>query len=218
MHHLAAQSVQKAATSTNAWVLSSTLPDKYRVETILCPPKIPTATQESAYIALYSFIVTLIYLSGGTLPESKLDVYLQRANADQSTPIDKTEELKRRLIKAGYIVKVKHNSGGEDLVEYMVGPRGKVEVGEEGVGGMVRAVYGNSQEDLEARLERSLGFGKERQPAGASSSTTAAKGGKRRRMRKTAGGGEEEDSAGEMTLDEESDDDGDGDGVGNGNV
>jgi hypothetical protein len=210
MHLLAAQKVEKAAMSTNAWVLTSTLPDVYRTTTILSPPKIPTTTEESAYVALYTFIVTLIYLSGGKLPESKLEIYLQRVNADQSTPIDKTEKLKARLIREGYIVKIKDGSSGEDLVEYMVGPRGKVEVGEEGVGGMVRSVYGNSGGDeLEERLERSLNFGRRPEPAGGGGTGAAKTGKKRRRSQRNAEGevGEEGDDGddGEMTLDDDSD-------------
>jgi hypothetical protein len=61
--------------------------------------------------------------------------------------------------------------GGEEVIEYMVGPRGKVEVGESGVAGLVREVYGrpdptmtvpeNEQEkeeneEFESRLERNL--------------------------------------------------------------
>lgn len=42
----------------------------------------------------------------------------------------------------------------------MVGPRGKVEVGEQGVAGLVRTVYGEgATEELEKRIERSLGLG-----------------------------------------------------------
>jgi hypothetical protein len=209
MQITAAQKVEKASTSTNAWVLTSTLPEKYRTKTILSPPKIPTSTEESAYIALYTFIVTLIYLSGGKLPESKLEIYLQRVNADQSTPIDKTEKLKARLIREGYIVKIKDGSSGEDLVEYMVGPRGKVEIGEDGVGGMVRSVYGNSGgDDLEDRLERSLNFGRRPEPAaggGAAAGAAAKSGKKRRRPHRDAEGNEEEEDNGEVTEDDDSD-------------
>lgn len=46
-------------------------------------------------------------------------------------------------------------------MEYMVGPRGKTEVGDQGVAGLVRSVYGKvdvEAEELERRLERSLGI------------------------------------------------------------
>lgn len=61
--------------------------------------------------------------------------------------------------------------GGEEIIEYMVGPRGKVEVGMQGVAGLVREVYGRSadaedmtamerdqMEEFEQRLARSLGM------------------------------------------------------------
>jgi ribosomal protein L12E/L44/L45/RPP1/RPP2 len=212
MYCTAAQNVAKASTKPDTWYLTSTLPDKYRAKTILSPPKIPTSTDESVYVALYTFIVTLIYLSGGRLPESKLEVYLQRVNADQTTPIDKTEKLKARLIKDGYMRKIKDSSSGEDLVEYMVGPRGKVEVGEEGVGGMVRSVYGGSAEELEQRLERSLNFGRSTPVQVAAAAAAAKTGKKRRRLQRNPDGAEEdeeedeEDENAELTPDHSDDD------------
>lgn len=67
---------------------------------------------------------------------------------------------------------------GEEVIEYMVGPRGKIEVGMNGVAGLVREVYGRpnpdaavnenddgptaaeraQMEDFERRLRRSLGI------------------------------------------------------------
>jgi len=162
--HTAAQKQEKQATNSNAWILTSTLPEKYRAASIIPPPKIPTTEHESAYVGLYTFIIATIYLAGGTLPEAKLERYLRRTNADQSTPIDKTDKLLQRLIKEGYIVRIKDSSTGEEVVEYKVGPRGKVEIGDEGVMNFVRTVYGSGTEDLEKRLERSLGFTNRRLP------------------------------------------------------
>jgi hypothetical protein len=74
--------------------------------------------------------------------------------------------------------------GGEEVIEYMVGPRGKIEVGEKGVAGLVREVYGRpdpdmlngnngntknaedkeEMEEFESRLQRSLGLGKRQKP------------------------------------------------------
>lgn len=102
-------------------------------------------------------VIALISLSGGTLSEGKLDRFLKRMNAHHNTPVDSTEEVLKRMTKEGYISRVKDTSG-EELVDYYVGPRGKVEVGEEAVANMVRTVYsGSSIEDLEQRLSRSLG-------------------------------------------------------------
>ena len=70
------------------------------------------------------------------------------------------------------MVRNREIDGGEEVIEYMVGPRGKIEVGEAGVAGLVREVYGrtdpeenddgpapgqNEEADgFEKRLERSL--------------------------------------------------------------
>lgn len=65
--------------------------------------------------------------------------------------------------------------GGEEIIEFMVGPRGKIEVGSSGVAGLVREVYGQGRgagagengstqmdremrADFESRLRRSLGI------------------------------------------------------------
>lgn len=90
-----------------------------------------------------------------------MERYLKRTNADQYTPLDKTEKVLARMLKEGYLVRDKDTSGGDEVIEYRVGPRGKVEVGDEGVSGLVREVYGNvdtERENLDRRLERSLGF------------------------------------------------------------
>lgn len=74
---------------------------------------------------------------------------------------EKTEKVLRRMEREGYIVKVREReAGGDETVDYVVGPRGKVEVGEKGVAGLVRKVFGkkdHEKEKLEARLVRSLG-------------------------------------------------------------
>lgn len=113
-------------------------------------------------------------LNGGSLPEEKLDRYLRRANADTYTPIDRTDRLIERLCKEKYIVRNREMDGGEEMIEYIVGPRGKTEIGALGVAGLVREVYGHGAagessdslthverqriEDFEDRLRRSLGF------------------------------------------------------------
>lgn len=99
--------------------------------------------------------------------------YLRRMNADDYTPIDKTDKLLARLCKEGYLVRTREMDGGEEVIEFMVGPRGKMEVGSGGVAGLVREVYGRGRgsreggstqaereirADFEARLRRSLGI------------------------------------------------------------
>lgn len=150
--------------TSNQWVLKNLLPERYRVPEILEPPRIPTSEVESAYVGLYTMVISLIALSGGSLPEQKLERHLKRLNADQTTPVDKTEKVLARMVKEGYILKSKDTSAGEELVDYYIGPRGKVEVGDEGVAGLVRAVYGqDALPDLEKRIERSLGLTERRQ-------------------------------------------------------
>lgn len=144
----------------------SVLPSAFRVPEILPPAKAPSVFTESTYTALYTFLISLITLSGGSIQEQKLDRYLQRTNTDQYTPVDRTDRLLQRMCKDGYLVRNREMDGGEEIIEYMVGPRGKTEVGESGVSGLVREVYGKqlsgntSQEDLdetfEARLARSV--------------------------------------------------------------
>lgn len=80
-------------------------------------------------------------------------------NLSTSTPLGSTERLLQRLIKDGYIIRYKDNSGGEEVVEYIVGPRAKMEIGEEGVRGLVRGVYGKidtEAEELERAIDKSL--------------------------------------------------------------
>ncbi|KAF2260891.1 MAGE-domain-containing protein [Lojkania enalia] len=155
----AAAASESQPKNSNQWVLRSTLPDKFRIPDIISPPSIPTSEVESAYVGLYTMIISLISLSGGTLSESRLDRFLKRMNADQSTPVDSTPKLLAKMIKDGYIVRVKDNSAGEETIDYVVGSRGKVEVGDEGVMNFVRTVYGDdAMEDLDQRLNRSLGI------------------------------------------------------------
>ncbi|KAJ5582160.1 MAGE protein [Penicillium sp. DV-2018c] len=169
----AAQKVEKQSTANKSWIVTTTLPLAYRTPEILIPTRAPSLYTESTYIGLYSFIIAVILLNGGSLAEQKLDRYLARTNADMGTPIDRTEKLLQRLCKEGYIVKMREMDGGEEIVEYVVGPRGKVEVDAGAVAGLVRTVYGKAQgvgdrgdmsqlerddlEDFEGRLSRSLG-------------------------------------------------------------
>lgn len=153
----------KAGTTTAAgsgvWMLRSVLPERFHTAEMMPPPKCPTGEAEAAYVGLYSLVVAVVSLSGGALQEGKLERHLKRLNAEQSTPVGKTQEVLGRMCKEGYLHKVKEGSGADEVVEYHVGPRGKVEVGREGVAGLVRKVYGASGEgadDLARRIERSL--------------------------------------------------------------
>ncbi|KAF2757911.1 MAGE-domain-containing protein [Pseudovirgaria hyperparasitica] len=145
---------KNTATSTNIWVLASVLPQEFKVPEAIRPPRVPTHETESAYIGLYSFVIATILLSGGTISETRLLAYLKKVDADQTTPIDQTDKLLKRLHREQYIVEIKDS---ENEIEYRVGPRGKVEVGKTGVAALVRTVYGeNAPDDLELRLQRTL--------------------------------------------------------------
>ena len=110
-------------------------------------------------------------LNGGSLPEAKLERYLKRTNADTYTPLDQTDRFLQRLCREGYLVRVREMDGGEEIVEYILGSRGKIEVGLIGVKGLVSEVYGHTNDDaggltdaekenrvlFEDRLRRSLG-------------------------------------------------------------
>ena len=148
------------------------MPLPYRSSDILIPTKAPSLYTESTYTGLYSFIIAVIVLNGGSLAEQKLDRYLSRTNAEVATPIDRTDKLLQRLCKEGYIIKTREMDGGEEVIEYVLGPRGKIEVGTSGVAGLVRTVYGKEKgdheglthlqreelEDFEGKLGRSLGI------------------------------------------------------------
>lgn len=145
----------KAATS---WVLRSTLPPAFHDPAILPPPKAPTSEDEGMYTGIYTVLVSLISLSGGALPEAKMDRYLRRLGMEDQTPVTgygKTELLLKRLEREGYLVKIKETAtAGEEDVSWVIGPRGKVEVGDDGVRGLVGAVHGELGEEEEAELQR----------------------------------------------------------------
>ncbi|MCJ1398163.1 hypothetical protein MMC11_001360 [Xylographa trunciseda] len=154
------------SSAPTAWILTSTLPADLRAPAILPPPKIPSAAPEAGYVGLYTFVVSVIYLSeGGRCSETKLERALRKVNAAEFVVGEKTERVLKRMEREGYVVKVREReAGGEESVEWVVGPRGRVEVGEIGVAGLVRGVYAGGRESgvegLEKRLEKSLGVGK----------------------------------------------------------
>ncbi|PGH20392.1 hypothetical protein AJ80_03537 [Polytolypa hystricis UAMH7299] len=143
----AAQRTDKPSTTSKTWTVVTTLPPAYRIPAILPPPKAPSSTTESQYVALYTFIISIIMLCGGSVLEEKLDRYLRRMNAENYTPLDRTDRLLTRMCKEGYIVRNRDVDGGEEVIEYMVGPRGKVEVGIAGVSGLVTEVFGFGSEN-----------------------------------------------------------------------
>ena len=144
-------------------MLTSTLSPRCRTPGILIPSRIPSTASEAAYTGLYTFVIALISLSaGGKISETFLERDLEKLNASERVLNgEKTENVLKRMERQGYIVKVRErDGGGEETVDYVVGPRGKAEVGEKGVAGLIRNVYDRRDTDhdeLERRLVRSLG-------------------------------------------------------------
>jgi hypothetical protein len=130
------------------WVLQTILPEQYRLPDIMGPSRpVPDdkVNMEDSYVGLYTMTIALITITGGMIAEGKLDRALRRMNADQLTPLGSKDKTLAQMIKDGYIVRIKDTSSGEETVEYIVGPRGKVEVGREGVANLVRMMYGEAE-------------------------------------------------------------------------
>lgn len=148
----------------------SLLPAAFRDPAIIPPSKVVSDDGEAAYMALYTTIISIIALSGGELSEPRLRRHLTRLNAsdtmpsqnpnDPNAPSEKTEDVLQRMIKQGYLVKaigaVGLGDNDEDLTTWHIGPRGKAEVTNEAIAEFVRQVYGQSDPDIEAKLQRSL--------------------------------------------------------------
>ena len=148
-------------------MLISTLPAALHDPEILPPAAIPTESEEGTYTGIYTVVVALISLSGGTLNDSKLEHYLKRMHLDDSTPVEGYEKpalLLKRMERDGYVVRIKETGpSGEEDISWILGSRAKVEIGDEGVKGLTKAVYnqlgGAEEEELEKRIARSLGVG-----------------------------------------------------------
>ncbi|KAK2064777.1 MAGE family protein [Colletotrichum caudatum] len=156
----ALKSGSQAKTSSGVFVLSTTLPSRYRAPAIIAPSKAPSVEAESSYMGFYTMIITIVLASGGELSEQKLRRYLNRLNAETNVASERTEDVLKRMQTQGYVVrKVQKNTatqaqdGSEDIT-WLVGPRGLEEVGADGAAGMVRAVYG---EQADADLEKKIG-------------------------------------------------------------
>lgn len=104
-------------------------------------------------------VIALITISGGIMAEGKLDRALRRMNAEQSTPVGSKDKALAMMVKDGYIARIKDASGaGDETVDYIVGPRGRVDVGRHGVARFLRAMHGEEEDEaeLERRIQRTL--------------------------------------------------------------
>lgn len=162
---------QSKNTNSNAYVLVSILPDAYKTSKIIAPSKNLSDEDESAYVAFYTMIISLIRVNGGELSDPKLKRYLRRLNAEtNSFHSTKTEDTLAKLQRQGYLVKnidkdARQHGDEQEATTWFVGPRGKVEVSDEAIAGLVRAVWGEQSAELESRLQNSLNIQERDVPA-----------------------------------------------------
>lgn len=125
------------------------------------PSIIGNAEDEATYIGICTIIVAIIALSpNGTLGDAQLKAQLGRMNLEQNAAsLGKTEELFKKMMAQGYIQKVVERNADEESIDWKVGPRGKVEIANQGIRGLVLEVYGDKADaDLDRKLQRSLGM------------------------------------------------------------
>ncbi|OAP59125.1 hypothetical protein AYL99_06423 [Fonsecaea erecta] len=140
---------KSSSSTTRSYILVSTLPPELKQNPLIVKPtRAPNEAVEGSYIALYTVVLALIYFNDKALPDQKLGRYLQRFNADVYTPVGNKEKLLNRMMKDGYIDKRKDTTTGEEIIEWIPGPRGRVEVGVNGVVGLAKAVYGFGEAPL----------------------------------------------------------------------
>lgn len=155
---------QNKSNNSNAYILVSMLPGPYKTARIIAPSRNISADEEAAYVAFYTLVISLIRINGGELSEPMLRRYLRRLNAEKHTfGSTKTEDTLAKLLRQGYLVKSIEKEArqhGEDdtATTWYIGPRGKIEVSDEAVAGLVREVWGREGqgEELEAKLHASL--------------------------------------------------------------
>ncbi|KAI9644416.1 hypothetical protein NHQ30_007773 [Ciborinia camelliae] len=150
-------------TTTSSYILTSILPTEYRSPSIIQPSKVVSQWDEATYIGFYTTVVSVIMLSpDSTMTDSKLMSVLRKLNAETNMPIDKTTLILKKMMQQNYVTRtIEKNDGDEEVIEWRVGPRGKMEIGTKGVQGLVKEVYGaEAPEDIDKRLNRSLGLGK----------------------------------------------------------
>ncbi|KAH6710647.1 MAGE family-domain-containing protein [Leptodontidium sp. MPI-SDFR-AT-0119] len=145
---------------TANYILTTILPPEYRSPEIMPPSTIGSEHNEASYIGICTAIVSIIALSpNDTVPDHKLHQYLERLSMEKHTGLGTTEVLLARMIKDQYIYKTTEKTADDETIDWRVGPRGKVEIGNKGIQGLVNEVYGDSApDDLDKRLHRSLGI------------------------------------------------------------
>ncbi|KAG9242140.1 MAGE family-domain-containing protein [Calycina marina] len=153
----AAQKSKSVATSTS-YILKSILPAEYQSPKIIPPSTIVSASEEASYVGLCTMIVTLISMSPQQqCLEAKLLSYLAKLNLDTYMLGEKTAVILKKMSAQGYIYKSVEKTPDDETILWLVGPRGKIEIGNDGIAGFVSEVYGESAPvDLEKRLDKTL--------------------------------------------------------------
>lgn len=205
--------------SNKVYILKSVLPQEYRVKEIIGG----ALEGEAAYMGFVTTIVTAMYLNGRVLSESKLDKHLERLRADMGLILNAHDKkpmsmvkILEKMEKQGYIQKVKDTTGGDVSIEYHIGPRAKVEIGEKGVIEMVKTTLeANGKpipEDLEARVRKSMGADESAAAAATQAATQGTERAERGRRnepapRGTQGRSRRQDASEEEEEDEEGEED-----------
>ncbi|KAE9972143.1 hypothetical protein EG328_005157 [Venturia inaequalis] len=151
----AAKTATQAAKKADVWTLVTTLPLEYRDALIIPAP-------DPVYTSLYTLVISMIVLSGGTIDETQVMRFMRRAHAEEDTPLGTTDKILQRMHKDGYIAKTKETVSGEESIEFVVGPLGKVEVDKHAIANNIRKIWGAcDEEELERKIEKTLGLGGE---------------------------------------------------------
>ncbi|KUJ23625.1 MAGE-domain-containing protein [Mollisia scopiformis] len=157
----AAQKTKGGAKTTSSYVLTTILPPEYRTADIMPPSIVGDIEDEAQYLGICSLIVSIIALSpNATLADVQLKKHLGRMNMERNAGgLGRTEDVLKKMCNQGYVQKVVEKNQDEETIDWKVGPRGKVEMASTGIRGLVLEVYGeNAPEDLDKRLQRSLGM------------------------------------------------------------
>ncbi|KAJ5053732.1 uncharacterized protein L3040_000023 [Drepanopeziza brunnea f. sp. 'multigermtubi'] len=156
----AASKAKATSKAPDSYILTTILPSEYRIPDIMPASNIESEEKEASYIGICTTIVSLIALSpNDCLPDHKLLSYLQRLNLDVNTGFGKTEVLLAKMAKDGYIYRTIEKTVDEEQIDWRVAARGKAEIGNNGIQGLVREVYGEeAPTDLDKKLQRSLGM------------------------------------------------------------
>lgn len=93
------------------------------------------------------------------MQNAKFESVLNRLNCGKNMgSLDTTPNILKKMQNQGYLVRTVEKGNDEEQVEWSVGPRGKTEIGQKGIEGLVREVYGeDAPDDLDKRLNKSLG-------------------------------------------------------------